>query len=403
MRKYLTAVISIGICLSLVLAGCGRGDTEKGTVVWHTSDIHYIAPELIEDRSAFEEMMLNADGKATQYIEEITDAFIDEALEAKPDAIIISGDLSMNGAAASHEKLAEKLALLRQAGIKVLVIPGNHDLSREAYRFTVDGVEGVEGTTAEQFRNIYFDCGFSEAVSEDTGTLSYTAQIGEGLRVLMLDVNSALAGTVPDGTLKWVEEQLAAAEKDGCRMITVSHQNLFIHNPLFSFGYQINNSARLTALYEKYGVALNLSGHLHIQHIACENGIAEIDASSLAVSPNQYGILNFGDMLEYHTQKTDVKVEGIEDFADYSAVFFDSSNSKFSNAIPDGFSEDEKRLMTEFARTMNRGLFSGYIQESDESIMELWSRVQGFSYKYLSSMLPGVGTDYTKAQLALSP
>lgn len=381
----------------ILLSGCsGRRDD---TVIWQVSDIHYISGSLIEDRAEFEKLMEDADGKVTQYIDRITDAFISEALEAKPDAVIISGDLTMNGAKASHEEFAAKISQLTAGGIKVLVIPGNHDVGKRAYRFTAGGIEEAEGIDAGDFRRIYSGFGYSDALSEDEETLSYIYQINDGLRILMVDVNTALMGSVPRSTLRWIEAQLSQAESEGCRVIAVSHQNLFVQNPLFNFGYQINNSEKLAALYGKYNVRLNLSGHLHIQHITCENGITDIAASSLAVFPNQYGILDVGQRISYRTSPVKVSVDGIDDFAAYSSDFFDRSNSKFSSSVTDEFSPEEKEEMVTLAREMNRGLFSGYIEKTDEAVMEKWSRVPGFSYRYLSSMLKGVGIDYRKAEI----
>jgi len=380
--------------LILTLLFCGCSTKNDNTVIWQTSDIHYISPELIEDMEFFEDLMEGADGKATQYISEITDAFIAEAVEAKPDAVIISGDLTLNGAKLSHEELAARLGEIKETGIKVLVIPGNHDITRQAYRFTADGVEPAESITADEFRSIWNEFGFSDAIAADEKTLSYVSEINEGLRILMVDVNTALKGSVPASTLKWIEQQLKDAQTAGARVIAVSHQNLFIHDRLFNFGYQINNSDKLAELYEKYGVRLNLSGHLHIQHWTTEGNITDIATSSLAVSPNQYGVLTVGDDIHYQTCKTAVSVPGIEDFAAWSRDWFDISNSKFANEIPDEFSPSEKEEMTDLARDMNRGLFSGYIADTDESILAKWETVPGFTYKYLNSMRPGIGTDF---------
>lgn len=214
--KRLLKIIPL-LLLSLLLCGCGAKQKDEAKIIV-ASDIHYIAPELIEDRGYFEELMLGADGKATQYIGEITDAFLAQAIEAKPEAVIISGDLTMNGAKVSHLELAEKLSALTEAGIKVLVIPGNHDITRAAYRFLSDGVEPAKSVTPEEFREIYKDFGYSGAIAEDEKTLSYVAEINESLRILMLDVNTALKGSVPAATLKWIEQH-AGGGRDGLHCV----------------------------------------------------------------------------------------------------------------------------------------------------------------------------------------
>ena len=74
----------------------------------------------------------------------------------------------------------------------------------------------------------------------------------------MLDVNTRSdPGWVRDGTLEWLEAQLAEAKAAGERVIAVSHQNLYAHNPLFTDGYLIGNGGALHSLYTEYGVLCN--------------------------------------------------------------------------------------------------------------------------------------------------
>ena len=76
-------------------------DREKMTI-YIASDVHYISPELTDNGPYFTSLIKSADGKAMQYIEEITDAFIDQMIISNPDAVILSGDLTFNGAKESH-------------------------------------------------------------------------------------------------------------------------------------------------------------------------------------------------------------------------------------------------------------------------------------------------------------
>ena len=72
----------------------------------------------------FQSMVEHGDGKLTNYVWEITDAALEEIKLLSPDALIISGDLSLQGEKKSHEELAKKLDEVEKAGITVLVIPG---------------------------------------------------------------------------------------------------------------------------------------------------------------------------------------------------------------------------------------------------------------------------------------
>ena len=62
------------------------------------------------------------------YADEIIDEFIDVVKKEKPDIVVLTGDLSFNGEKGSHQGLADKLMKIKDAGITVAVIPGNHDV-----------------------------------------------------------------------------------------------------------------------------------------------------------------------------------------------------------------------------------------------------------------------------------
>ena len=93
------------------------------------TDIHYFSDSLTDGGPRFQEMVEYGDGKVVTYIDQITDAFLDEVVKLRPDALVLSGDLTLNGEKASHKDLAEKLHRVENNGIPVLVIPGNHDIN----------------------------------------------------------------------------------------------------------------------------------------------------------------------------------------------------------------------------------------------------------------------------------
>ena len=155
-------------------------DTDYGPLepvtLFIATDLHYLSPELTDHGPYFRELIANGDGKAMEYCEEITDTFLGEVIAQKPDALILSGDLTFNGAKLSHAALAEKLLSVEEAGIPVLVLPGNHDLENPmAASFQGTGYTLVESICAEQFDKLYQDFGLGEAIATDTASLSYVA------------------------------------------------------------------------------------------------------------------------------------------------------------------------------------------------------------------------------------
>ena len=87
---------------------------------WYTRDEHGVVHRFGNSN----------DGKVIRYQPQLWQAFESEVLEAHPDALILSGDLSLNGEKANHLEFAEKLRKIKDAGIPVYVIPGNHDINK---------------------------------------------------------------------------------------------------------------------------------------------------------------------------------------------------------------------------------------------------------------------------------
>ena len=102
------------------------------------SDLHVMAPQLVvNDGTAFQKY-LNQDRKMLHESPEILDTLINGILKLKPDLTLVTGDLTKDGELASHQLVAEKLQGLVDAGIQVLVVPGNHDINNPDAK-TYDG------------------------------------------------------------------------------------------------------------------------------------------------------------------------------------------------------------------------------------------------------------------------
>jgi len=113
------------------------------------------------------------------------------ALRPGPEAVVITGDISNNGAAAEYERFVEVLAPLT---MPVHVLPGNHD-DRDALRerFAVPG----------------------------RGPLQYVAQVGD-LRLVACDTQRPGRddGALDDGRIEWLEARL---EEDTAPTIVAMH------------------------------------------------------------------------------------------------------------------------------------------------------------------------------------
>ncbi len=384
----LIAIAALGTAAAFLLVGTAEVLTfiesttglalggQKATKLVLMTDIHYLSPQLTDNGAFFTEMVTNSDGKTMLVIEALADAFIEQALDEAPDAVVISGDMTFNGEYQSHLDFAQKLTALTDAGIAVFALPGNHDLEySQAASFAGDGYTLVDSITPAQFREVYAPFGYSgEALmAADETSLSYMARLSETQALLLIDVNSGLSGVMTDEILAFAEAQLIAAKEAGLQVIAVSHQSLMDHNSMLSFGYTIAQGSKLLALYEAYGVQCNLSGHIHMQHIATsENGFVDIATNALSVYGNQYGVVEWGaDAVNYHTaavemplfiETSEAAASGYETFAEYSMAFFQAGHSaqeQFEEALADDYTPAEIAAMTSWATENNTYYFAG--------------------------------------------
>ena len=395
------------------LAFCAEGHAEASSSGFRAviaSDLHYIAPELTDGGPGYQQALKNGDSKFMPYVEEITDAFLDEVLADPPDVVLLTGDLTFNGAEISHRRLAGKLQRLEDAGIPVLVLPGNHDVYNEnAALYRGGSFERVPFASGESFAEIYRDFGPGEALSADSDSLSYVWQLNEQVWIMMLDENTAhdFCG-LSDRTFGWIEAQLQKAREEGRFVLVAGHQNVFQHS-IFRGGYVIQEAQRLQELLRRYGVPLCLSGHLHTQHVQSEDGLTEIATSALCSYPCQYAVLTAEDgRLRYGTRRLDLAAWAerngrpdavFQDFAGAAGTYMDA------HFTPAGMAPlvDDPVLWAEmlaYLQALNRAYFSGDLREiaaldPDGRLAGLWAEENGMTAWYLRSVLDEEGNDHT--------
>ena len=395
------------------LAFCAEGHAEASSSGFRAviaSDLHYIAPELTDGGPGYQQTLKNGDSKFMPYVEEITDAFLDEVLADPPDVVLLTGDLTFNGAEISHRRLAGKLQRLEDAGIPVLVLPGNHDVYNEnAALYRGGSFERVPFADSESFAEIYRDFGPGEALSADSDSLSYVWQLNEQVWIMMLDENTAhdFCG-LSDRSFQWIEAQLQKAREEGRFVLVAGHQNVFQHS-IFRGGYVIQEAQRLQELLRRYGVPLCLSGHLHTQHVLSEDGLTEIATSALCSYPCQYAVLTAEDgRLRYGTRRLDLAAWAerngrpdavFQDFAGAAGTYMDA------HFTPAGMAPlvDDPVLWAEmlaYLQALNRAYFSGDLREiaaldPDGRLAGLWAEENGMTAWYLRSVLDEEGNDHT--------
>ena len=344
---------------------------EKPVNIAVATDLHYLSSSLTDGGAFFTDLVENADGKNMFYIEEITESFVATMIQEKPEILILSGDLTFNGERQSHLDLEQKLEKIKENGTQILVMPGNHDIDRSsAAGFYGDGYELVDSINKEAFAKIYQDYGLQESIEKDDTFLSYLYRTRKDFWILMLDSNSHGTNEISDQTFSWIEEILKDAKKQDIQVLAVSHQNLLAHNPYFTEGFLIHRAQELEALYEKYDVMANLSGHIHIQHIQ-DKDLPEILTSALPVSPHHYGMIQFdGKTLDYQTKILDVASWAREqDLTDQKLLNFSQASQAFmeqvsarkleSDLLDSSLTDLERELLLQTFAQVNADYFAG--------------------------------------------
>ncbi|MBQ7875419.1 MAG: metallophosphoesterase [Oscillospiraceae bacterium] len=374
------------LIFGFVFCFCACSAEEETIKIITITDTHFTGGEYFSYEGSFLSANdTNGTGKQVRYIEDILDAFIFEMLEEKPDYILITGDLSFDGARVSHLALAEKLRQLKDAGITVLVLPGNHDIKSYALIFPNGEPEMSDPITAEEFADIYSDFGYTGAVSYDPKSLSYVYDTGKGARIFMLDTNltyGATIGKIEPSTISWIEEQLAACKEAGDSPIVAGHHSLLSHNPRFDLSYKLMNGDEIASLITEYGANLYLCGHLHTQHYVQTETLTDIVGGGFIIYPHRYGVIEYGkDGWNYKSETTDVAAyaesigstdENLLNYTEYGYNFFYNNAYAQSKGTLSEVIEDEELLekYAVFSAKLNVAYFGGTYSDVDLSIAE---------------------------------
>lgn len=382
--------------------------SEETLRIMIATDVHYLSRKINDGGEAFTNLMAKSDGKVMTYIEEIVDAFCEEVKKRRPNLVLLLGDLSFNGEKISHIELAKKLEKIVEAGIPIYLIPGNHDIDYErSFGFSGNEIYKVDSINAQEFREIYVNCGYKRMEYFDKYSGSYVSRLADNLYLLMLDTNSYNLNYLCEESFEWLENVLCEISKQGAKVLAVSHQNLLEQNFMFTEGFMIKNAERIEELYGKYNVKLNLSGHMHIQHIE-KNIISEIVTSSLAVSPNHFAnIIYDGKSFEYWTEC--LRVDNVENFEMFSKQEFEGVGSRqlkklFNTYTFENEDEGDKDKMGRAFLKMNEKYFAGEIFEAQgfEEGIRLWEeQPECFTSLYIKSILDSVFKEQNKFRIEL--
>lgn len=215
------------------------------------ADPHVLPQSVIEQETDFDEYM-KTQRKMLDLSEPIWHALLDTALKYKPNLVLIPGDLTRDGETAAHDTVSAGILRLQAAGIRTLVIPGNHDLPGDNWETLYPGT-------------------FEGAV-KDADSYSFAVEPISGLTVIGIDGSdgNASVGKLSDATQAWIRKQADAAAGKGNMVIAMTHWQILEH---FDQQGTLESACRFTNADElrddlmHHGVHLVLTGHFHVNGI----------------------------------------------------------------------------------------------------------------------------------------
>ena len=289
---------------ALLLTLVGQLGVVAQTKIAVITDTHVIAPELLINGggTAWQNEVDN-DRKLIDYSQEVFDYLVDKFKTDKPDLLLISGDLTKDGEKVSHQYVVNGLNELKSAGVKVYVIPGNHDIGGKARAFDGDNAIDVENINSAMFASIYADYGYT-GTERDPNSLSYACEPITGLVLLGIDSHS---GSLSDATLDWVCQQANKAWKEGKQVIAMMHHLLFPHvlmGDQLIPTYNIANYETVRNRLADAGVRVILTGHMHISDIAMDwnadlkKTIYDVNTGSTISYPCDYRIMTLSEDMQ---------------------------------------------------------------------------------------------------------
>ncbi len=244
-----------------------------------TSDLHFTSHDVVSIYPM------------TEAVQELTDLFLEWVIRRRPNALIMCGDNTNSGREDDYHLLQQKLVRVREAGIPIILVPGNHDFG--------NGHGDLFDKYAREL------CDFE---SEDAGSMSFSVRM-PGIRILSMDdcsQNKDYYGEFSEDSLRWLQSEAKEAGDSDEFLLFLSHHNVLPGGEDAVDSQYVIRNQNLRDLLPECGVRLCLSGHKHSQEIMRYGGLYEIVSATPLASPHYFGLLSlYEDIVEYHTMQLD--------------------------------------------------------------------------------------------------
>lgn len=309
------------------------------------SDIHFMDPSIAPDdpeNNPEWQSMVSHDRKIFELSEPIFMKVVTDLIREKPDILLITGDLAMEGQYVSHQSVKSSLQELENAGVRVFVVPGNNDInnpSSETYK--TDPFSSVPGASEEEFVSLYEDFGFSEAKHTDPNSLSYICEPFDHLWILGIDgvkrSASGISGAINPLTLAWIQEKMVEANENGITVLAMMHYGILEHySGQKSLEPLISGQKNMAIALMNAGIGVIFTGHYHANDIAEFTNedltLFDIQTGSLVTPPYSYRLMTLDDnFINIDTRRVTYSGTGVPEgkFLEYSNEFFTNRVSGF--------------------------------------------------------------------------
>lgn len=304
-----------GLLISLFLfviyfSSCASASSDSLKIAVLT-DIHFLSKSLALEGDAVT-LYENSTGRNVPELHEVLDKALYDLQNENIDILLITGDISNHGELQSHLDFIEKLQPIADLGTRVFVIPGNHDINvPDAKAYLIDYSNPTETISKEGFTDLYGAFGYNNALSRDSSSLSYLAEIDEHTWLIAFDSNryeehtttSITGGRIKSETMEWALDLLQEAQEKNIRVLGMMHHGLVEHMPFqnsFFPDYLIEDWQNRADMLADAGLKVIFTGHFHSNDITLRtttngNEIYDVETASLAQYPFAYRIMKLNN------------------------------------------------------------------------------------------------------------
>lgn len=285
------------------------------------TDTHFFDPSFKRSGAAYEKRSIS-DQKCVAETPAIIDAgFKQIADDKETNIILIPGDLVYRGEYQSHVGLRNRLYKLKEQGKKIYLITARHDYDdNDSFEFDGDKMLPVKAMPRDELRDFYKDFGFDGAISEHKESMSYVAQLANGIRLLALNCDGDCKDFkgLWDNQMKWALEQIEDAHRTGNYIFAMTHYPLLPFSPIMNLisDSHLTDWEKRANQFADAGLDLIFTGHMHAQAVTeyiTENGnkITDVQTGCFVGCPCAYRKVTIKD------STADIKSYTINDF-DYN-------------------------------------------------------------------------------------